>query len=76
MSIIARREADVQIGTSSKADSLKGHSGLDLADEIFPDRCKSVEDWMRRYNYNGEHKATLKLEEDFVRSTSGGASQD
>jgi hypothetical protein len=73
---VARREADVPIGSSSKGDVLEGLPGLDLADEIFPDRCRSIEDWMRKYNYSGEHKATLKLQEGHAQVTSGSASQD
>ncbi|KAJ7574399.1 hypothetical protein C8J56DRAFT_1172926 [Mycena floridula] len=34
--------------------------GLELADEIHPDRCRSVEDWMSRTGYNGEKAAVLK----------------
>jgi hypothetical protein len=44
----------------SKEDITKELPGIELADEIFPDRCKSVEDWMRKYNYDGESKATAK----------------
>jgi hypothetical protein len=52
----------------SKEDITKDLPGIELADEIFPDRCKSVEDWMRKYNYDGEFKATLKSQEDAGRS--------
>jgi hypothetical protein len=44
----------------NKEDITKDLPGIELADEIFPDRCKTIEDWMRKYNYNGEYKATLK----------------
>ena len=70
------RKADVQLlGSLTKADIDEAYPGLELADEIFPDRCKSVEDWMRKYNYNGEYKSTLKLQEDLLRVTSEGVSQ-
>ncbi|KAJ7574425.1 hypothetical protein C8J56DRAFT_1172944 [Mycena floridula] len=34
--------------------------GLELADEIYPDRCRSVEDWMSRTGYKGEQGEVLK----------------
>ncbi|KAJ7574394.1 hypothetical protein C8J56DRAFT_902350 [Mycena floridula] len=34
--------------------------GLELADEIYPDRCRSVEDWMSRTGYTGEPGQVLK----------------
>jgi hypothetical protein len=68
--------ADVQLGSLSKADIYTSSPGLELADEIFQDRCKSIEDWMRKYNYKGEQKASLKGQEAYLRVTSGGASQN
>jgi hypothetical protein len=68
--------ADIELGSLSKADIYQSSPGIELADEIFPDRCKSIEDWMRKYNYKGEHKASLKGQEAYLPVTSGGVSQN
>ncbi|KAF7368453.1 NmrA-like family protein [Mycena venus] len=36
----------------------------ELADEVYPDRFKSVEDWMRATGYTGEAKAEIKHDAD------------
>lgn len=43
----------------------KARPGLELADEIYPARNKSVEEWMRATGYTGEAKAELKNDIDF-----------
>lgn len=35
-----------------------------LADEIYPDRFRSVEEWMRATGFTGEVKAVMKKDED------------
>ncbi|KAJ7576873.1 hypothetical protein C8J56DRAFT_373234 [Mycena floridula] len=47
---------------SLTADDVKNLPGLELADEIYPGRDKSIEDWMRRTGYTGELKQILKRE--------------
>ncbi|KAJ7582534.1 hypothetical protein C8J56DRAFT_1167625 [Mycena floridula] len=37
--------------------------GRELADEIYPDRIKSIEEWILRTGYTGEKKNALKAEE-------------
>jgi len=39
--------------------------GLDLADEIYPDRCRSVREWMQRSRYTGEVQLVLKGGEEY-----------
>ncbi|KAJ7304785.1 hypothetical protein DFH08DRAFT_825348 [Mycena albidolilacea] len=40
----------------------------ELANEIYPDRFKSVEDWMRAMGYTGEAKAEMKHDRDRKRT--------
>ncbi|KAJ6629685.1 hypothetical protein B0H10DRAFT_1293594 [Mycena sp. CBHHK59/15] len=42
--------------------------GLELADEIYPDRIRSVEEWMRATGYTGEAKAEMKADKDRSRT--------
>ncbi|KAF7348833.1 NmrA-like family protein [Mycena venus] len=47
-----------------RPDVEETRNAQELADEIYPDRFKSVEDWMHATGYTGEAKAELKLESD------------
>ncbi|KIM74899.1 hypothetical protein PILCRDRAFT_92388 [Piloderma croceum F 1598] len=47
-----------------KPEQEKNRPGLELADEIYPNRTKSVEEWMHATGYTGEAKAEMKLDED------------